>query len=167
VNVSFRPSALQALQQYRWPGNVRELANLVERMAIQLGGAAVRVDDLPAKYRPADWVVSAQETEFVPEPAAAIETAVTDDAVAERVELLNDVPSAGMELPPGGMDLREFLESLEQRLIIKALGASAGTVAQAAILLGLRRTTLAEKMRKYGLGSSRETGNVLPAQTGT
>ena len=72
-------------------------------------------------------------------------------------------PSADttMELPAGGMDLRSYLENLERRLITKALDAAHGTVAQAARLLGLRRTTLVEKLRKYGL----TTGD-LPA-TGT
>ena len=49
------------------------------------------------------------------------------------------------------MDLRAFLENLERRLIGQALESAHGTVAQAARLLGLRRTTLVEKLRKYGL----------------
>jgi len=52
---------------------------------------------------------------------------------------------------PDGFDLRNYLESLEQRLIVRALDAAGGTVAQAARLLGLRRTTLVEKLRKYSL----------------
>jgi len=50
---------------------------------------------------------------------------------------------------PPGFDLRNYLESLEQRLIERAMQSSGGTVAQAARLLGLRRTTLVEKLRKY------------------
>ncbi len=55
---------------------------------------------------------------------------------------------------PAGFDLRHYLESLEQRLIVRAMESSGGTVAQAARLLGLRRTTLVEKLRKYALGGS-------------
>jgi sigma-54 specific flagellar transcriptional regulator A len=51
-------------------------------------------------------------------------------------------------------DLRNYLESLEQRLIVRAMRAAGGTVAQAARLLGLRRTTLVEKLRKYSLAGS-------------
>jgi sigma-54 specific flagellar transcriptional regulator A len=51
------------------------------------------------------------------------------------------------------MDLRNHLETLERRLITRALEAAEGTVAQAARLLGLRRTTLVEKLRKYGLAA--------------
>jgi DNA-binding NtrC family response regulator len=59
-----------------------------------------------------------------------------------------------LEEIPGEFDLRGYLESLEQRLILKAMQAAGGTVAQAARLLGLRRTTLVEKLRKYSLTGS-------------
>ena len=62
------------------------------------------------------------------------------------------MPFAGthwLELPADGIDLRAHLLAIEQRLIAQALERSGGTVAQAARLLGLRRTTLVEKLRKY------------------
>jgi sigma-54 specific flagellar transcriptional regulator A len=153
VSVSFSAAAIAALQQYRWPGNVRELGNLIERMAIQCAGGCVRVADLPTRYRPVDWDASVAE-----EPVALL----PENPVAERQELLATVPPvpAGqvLEFPLTGLDLRAYLEALERQLIIKALDMAHGTVAHAATLLGLRRTTLAEKLRKYGLG-----GNGLPA----
>jgi sigma-54 specific flagellar transcriptional regulator A len=165
VQVQFSSGAIGALQQYRWPGNVRELSNLIERMAIQCTGSVVRIVDLPARYRPENW-----ETAIAEEPALSIgagatmqtqaSVALADiDPVAERHALLGEHAAPNdTELPSGGMDLRNYLETLEQRLILKALQVSGGTVAHAATLLGLRRTTLAEKLRKYGLG-----GNQLPA----
>ncbi len=54
-------------------------------------------------------------------------------------------------MPEGGLDLREHLGAIEERLIRQALERSGGTVAHAARLLGLRRTTLVEKLRKYAL----------------
>ena len=67
-----------------------------------------------------------------------------------------------LEELPRGFDLRDYLESLEQRLIVRAMESAGGTVAQAARLLGLRRTTLVEKLRKYALGGSdtRGAGNL-------
>ena len=62
--------------------------------------------------------------------------------------------AAGGNLPAGGFDLRAYLENLERRLITQALESAGGTVAQAARLLGLRRTTLVEKLRKYELTGS-------------
>ena len=164
------PATLAALQQYRWPGNVRELANLLERLGVQCAGQAVDVCDLPSRYQPAGYTPPLA----APESAAATLSAVTADPLAELknlaagdelqpaelsapavAELLQGAPAAeGMaELPVGGMDLRAYLENLERGLICKALEAANGTVAQAARLLGLRRTTLVEKLRKYGLAA--------------
>jgi sigma-54 specific flagellar transcriptional regulator A len=55
------------------------------------------------------------------------------------------------DLPEEGLDLKALLEGLEVRLINQALARNDGVVAQAARMLGVRRTTLVEKMRKYGL----------------
>jgi sigma-54 dependent transcriptional regulator, flagellar regulatory protein len=54
-------------------------------------------------------------------------------------------------LPPQGLDLREHLGNIERELIRSALDQTDGTVAHAARLLRLRRTTLVEKLRKYEL----------------
>ena len=62
-------------------------------------------------------------------------------------------------LPRGGLDLKEHLSNLEVGYIRQALDDAHGVVAQAAKRLGMRRTTLVEKLRKYGLqrsGSSPE-----------
>ena len=51
----------------------------------------------------------------------------------------------------GPVDLRTVVADLEHRYISEALDRSEGVVAEAARLLSLQRTTLIEKMRKYGL----------------
>ena len=155
--VQFSTAALQALQRYRWPGNVRELANLIERMAVQSGGRLVTVAELPARYRPSDWDPATEAAEHL--IASAPATAVLGAALAELPPALaaNEEPPPMdpllsemlLEPLPEGFDLRGYLESLEQRLIVRAMQSSGGTVAQAARLLGLRRTTLVEKLRKY------------------
>ncbi|WP_460822623.1 helix-turn-helix domain-containing protein [Lysobacter olei] len=43
------------------------------------------------------------------------------------------------------------MAAIELELIRAALQQSGGVVAHAATLLGLRRTTLVEKLRKYGI----------------
>jgi len=69
-----------------------------------------------------------------------------------RVETAAQAPST--ELPEGGIDLRAHLTEIEARLIVQALERTRGTVAHAAQLLDVRRTTLIEKMRKYGIEPS-------------
>ncbi|MGL5758596.1 sigma-54 dependent transcriptional regulator [Plesiomonas sp.] len=70
-----------------------------------------------------------------------------DDVVAATAETENYQTS----LPPEGMNLKEMLSDLEIDMIRQALEAQYGVVARAADMLGMRRTTLVEKMRKYGL----------------
>ncbi|MAZ44143.1 MAG: sigma-54-dependent Fis family transcriptional regulator [Legionellales bacterium] len=57
------------------------------------------------------------------------------------------IPEA--RLPEGDFDLKELLSNLEANYIKLALEESDGTVSRAAQRLGLGRTTLVEKMRKY------------------
>jgi sigma-54 specific flagellar transcriptional regulator A len=47
--------------------------------------------------------------------------------------------------------LKALLGDLERSYIEEALRLAGGVVAEAARLLGLQRTTLIEKMRKYGV----------------
>jgi sigma-54 specific flagellar transcriptional regulator A len=56
-------------------------------------------------------------------------------------------------LPRGGIDLKDHLSAIEVGLIRKALVEADGTVAGAARLLRIRRTTLVEKLRKYRLSA--------------
>ncbi len=155
----FTPAAFAALSRYRWPGNVRELANLVERMSILAAGNAVAVGQLPPRYQPperggelAEPCAAADAGQIlVPEPAADN----LDEGLSqqEALGLLENRQSAGAshELPMAGLDLRGHLIEIERKLIEQALQRARGTVAQAARLLGLRRTTLVEKMRKLGM----------------
>ncbi|MDE2220700.1 MAG: AAA family ATPase, partial [Gammaproteobacteria bacterium] len=146
--VRLLPETLEALQQYRWPGNVRELANLLERIAIQCAGRAAAIADLPARYQPAGWVPTAVAAPLDPlAELKLLESVAVMDAPAPVAFTMD----ADAGLPAGGIDLRAYLENLERRLITQALTSAGGTVAQAARLLGLRRTTLVEKLRKYEL----------------
>jgi len=56
-----------------------------------------------------------------------------------------------LELPDENFDLKAYIEKVETSLIRQALSKSNQVVARAATLLSIRRTTLVEKMRKYGI----------------
>ena len=77
---------------------------------------------------------------------------VCKDTVSDEFadELLEGDESA---LPRGGIDLKDHLSAIEIGLIRKALEEADGTVAGAARLLNIRRTTLVEKLRKYRLSA--------------
>ncbi|WP_419420640.1 sigma-54 dependent transcriptional regulator [Legionella sp. D16C41] len=129
--VRLLPAALNALAQYNWPGNVRELANLVERLAILYPNGIVDVDDLPRRFKVGDL--------------SLIDTGVLS---SERETLLHKTTQ---ELSMDRINLKEHLVKTEVALISQALEESDWVVAHAANYLHMRRTTLVEKMRKYGL----------------
>ncbi len=121
------PAALAALANYSWPGNVRELSNLVERVAILHPSGEIGLDDLPLKYRQCGGESPADE--------------------------FNDT-SLNLHMTLQGTDLKQHLQNVERDLIRKAMQESDNVVAQAARLLNMRRTTLAEKLGKYDLQNS-------------
>ncbi len=135
-SVRITPAAVTALTYYSWPGNVRELSNLMERLIIMHPYEVVDVRDLPEKFR---GHLSEVDDVRVAESAVDYDQPVTGD------------PSAAVRLPRDGMDLKEHLNQLEYSLIKQALDEADGVVAHAAKRLSMRRTTLVEKMRKFGL----------------
>jgi len=151
---------------YEWPGNVRELANLIERLAIIYPGAQVDVDDLPDKFK-VNRVDNADPTqieesvldnqsfaETIKVTAMMVENA-TQTTYEEMQELMapRDIDEFDniTQLPEEGIDLKEYLNTLELNLIRQALDECKGVVAHAAKRLGMRRTTLVEKLRKFDL----------------
>ena len=138
--------AMEALTDYPWPGNVRELENLLERLSITHPGKLVGASDLPAQF-----------TENLAEDLLLGDTEPFDytDSPQEAIPV-NAVPfnaSQGIVLPESGFDLKSHLLELERTYIAEALRRADGTVTHAAKLLGLQRTTLAEKMKKLGMMS--------------
>lgn len=123
-------SALRSLSAHAWSGNIRELANLLERLVIMYPDTVVGFADLPESYRHG-------ENSWSPEPKPAGDAAVRTDGV----------PS----LPVAGIDMKAYFQILERQWIAEALEAHAGVISKAATHLGLRRTTLIEKMRKLDI----------------
>jgi len=137
-HIRLTSGAIGALAGNAWRGNVRELANLLERLAILYPGQQVGVAELPERYRAhAPGAVAAAESGECTE----LEQGAGGQAAG----------AAEGSLPHGGLDLQGHLSAIEIGLIRQALEKADGTVAEAARLLRLRRTTLVEKLRKYHL----------------
>ncbi len=136
VSVRIADDAMAALQKYCWSGNVRELANLVERLAVITPNGKVGARDLP-------WPIVEREV-----------------AAQQRPEILShSIRPAKSEslvnLPSEGIDMKKYLANIEQEMICQALADTNGVVQRAAELLGVGRTTLAEKIKRYGIDMSR------------
>jgi sigma-54 specific flagellar transcriptional regulator A len=156
--------AMNCLARNPWPGNVRELANLLERLAILYPEQTITAADLPDRYRStgaAAWFGSGvrvaspaatlplQELAELGEPCEAPPPTVS----SADVEVVATSELNGFELPRGGIDLKDHLSAIEIGLIRQALEEADGTIAEAARLLRMRRTTLVEKLRKYRLSA--------------
>lgn len=125
----FDRTAMERLQAHNWPGNVRELRNIVERAAVLFPGETIDafgVDQLLGRAAP------------------------------RMTQPLREVPAPEFRpqlVPPcdAPIDLKAQIEHLELERIQIALGLADGVISEAARLLTLKRTTLIEKMRKYGV----------------
>jgi transcriptional regulator with GAF, ATPase, and Fis domain len=118
-------SAQSALCAYHWPGNVRELSHLIERSVLLARKPVLAHTDIPLPQGTVRFARAAEESG----PLA--------------------IPALGKELGDSSLDLRTALETLERQLIDRALQKAGGNRTEAAALLGLNRTTLVEKLRKY------------------
>jgi len=137
VSLQISAGAMNILEKYSWPGNVRELANLVERLVVIKPNGVVKSSDLP-------WPIAERE-----------------DAQPDTTEVLSSSlnPTSGgihVNLPSSGLDLKQYLAKIEQDMIHQALVESDGVVQRAAELLGVGRTTLVEKIRRYDINAPKK-----------
>ena len=130
------PDVHKILLAYSWPGNVRELENFMERMSILVDGDVVHPSDLPAKILETVGDIAA-----LPEPMPRV-------APTQPLQQQGFMWPTLADLDARAMSLKEFLDAVEDRLIEEALGRSDGVKNQAAELLGIKRTTLIEKLKK-------------------
>ena len=165
------PDARRVLSAYTWPGNVRELENFMERLSILVDGDAVSPEDLPRKIL--DHVGDITALPEVEECAEEIETPVHEESCPAAPASGSDASVVESGVPdahavqavapqtPGSftwpdlavleaqaLNLKDFLDAVESRLIDEALERAEGVKNQAAELLGIKRTTLIEKLKK-------------------
>ncbi len=117
--------ALAALARYRWPGNVRELANIIERLAILYAG---------------QHVAAAHVQEVLP---ASIELRGEHRAASPH----------SAQYSESELSLADALDAYERFLIVNALTAASGNVAEAARQLQTDRPNLYRRMRRLGIVS--------------
>ena len=146
TSLRFTQRCIESLMLHPWAGNVRELSNLVERLVILYPNNLVDVNDLPVKYRHLDV------PEYEPDYPEILQEQDAFAAIFSGEEQI-EVPERALitELPAEGVNLKEMLSELETDWIRQALEQQDGVVSRAAEVLGMRRTTLVEKMRKYGM----------------
>lgn len=144
--------ARRILAAYAWPGNVRELENVMERLSILVDDDVVQPEDLPQKIL--EQVGDPAELPDIEEPQLA-ESARQSRVFAATAPAAPVAAGSHAFCWPGlavleaqGMNLKDFLDAVESRLIDEALDKAEGVKNQAAEFLGIKRTTLIEKLKK-------------------
>ncbi len=120
------------LRAYDYPGNVRELKNIVERAMIMMKGDRLYPEHLPER-------VLRHKSDPASTPPAEPTPAHGSPPVGGQ--------GLGIEFVPGV----DTIDSVEKRLIVRALEMSAGVKSRAAKLLGISRFQLLRRLEKYGL----------------
>jgi len=120
-NLDLSPEALRLLVSLPWEGNVRELENTIERAAILCDGDKIEPDDVQPD---SSELSTAHEW------------------------------STGLEINqfiPENLSLADVLNGIEEKLVRKALDDAAYVQARAAEQLGITKSLLQYKMKKYNL----------------
>jgi sigma-54 specific flagellar transcriptional regulator A len=171
--ISFAPDFAYALQAYPWPGNVRELSNLIDRFSTLFAGQCLQLKTFSASLLPkglaafktqaeagalpvVDASMQGTEGAWVDSPGTGgmFDEAADEDGgedAPNAVEQMTFMSQGLPVLPPEGLSLKHRLAEIERDLISQALSRTNGNVSQTARILNVQRTTLIEKIQKFGL----------------
>lgn len=119
--VGITPTAMEKLQNYHWPGNVRQLENALERAFL---------------YSKTGWIEGDHILLDVQTPISPTSSSGTSDA--------------GNMTPPSA-DRQSRIEEVDKKMIIDALQQADGNRTKAAKTLGISRSTLYQKLKKYDI----------------
>jgi DNA-binding NtrC family response regulator len=133
---ALHPSVDSLLMAMPWPGNVRQLENAIERAIVLSGPRPVLTRD--------DFTFLMDR---VPDGAAIVASLPPVTEAASPMQ----AASVPMDLPPDGLDLNQVVSEVEKKLMLQSLQITRGNKKRAAELLGLKRTTFLEKMKRLDL----------------
>jgi len=130
--VGITPSTMERIASYGWPGNVRQLENVLKRAMVLCQGEWILEDQLLFDK---GWEKREPPEELGKRPLEDL-----FDILFE--ELSNDSPSSAEW---------DMISTIERGMILRALRKTGGNQVQAALLLGMNRSTLRGKMEKYNI----------------
>lgn len=119
TELNISPEALKLLMKLPWEGNIRELENTIERAAILCSDETIEADDVQP-----------------------------DTLYSEGRSTLDDDVDLH-QLIPEGAGLNEVLYTIEQKMLTQALIDTDHVQARAADKLGITKSLLQYKMKKY------------------
>lgn len=121
---SISDQAMKTLVSYNWPGNVRQLRHVIERGCVMCNGTTIQKEDLPVEVCESEDVVIGSVVPSKPH----VDTAGADNYIPEGKS--------------------------EKETLLQILSQVGGNKSKAARMLGIDRSTLYRKLKKYGVSVS-------------
>jgi len=136
---ALHPSVDPLLIALPWPGNVRQLENAIERSIIL------------SATRP---VLTREDFTFLLDRVTEIEEQAILENIPPAPQYIDPIlptPNTVLELPPDGLDLNQVVADVEKKFMLQSLSVTRGNKKRAAELLGLKRTTFLEKLKRLDI----------------
>ena len=146
------PACLPLLTAHGWPGNVRELEHCIERAVLLSTSEEIQPSDLEPELASLGRADRPHPSGSNPASSAPQATAGVDGPAGQpEAPGTEGSPQQGWAEPSPAGPLREALEGPEREIIRRALMIHGGNRSATARMLDINRTTLFNKMKKYGL----------------
>ena len=156
---SFTTKSIALMQAYGWPGNVRELESICRRLSAIFPGKCVDLYNVPPQFLPSEIValmggeIGNSDTTIRGAETSAASLSESSQHEGETAMELEALLTFTNQEAPLVMDsdertLKQQVDGFEKALILKALSDSQSNISGAARLLGVKRTTLIEKMAR-------------------
>lgn len=129
---SFTAEAVSAFMNYQWRGNIRELVNTIERLVTLVEAQTIDLIHLP--------------TDMLEEARSTIEKSHSNEVGVATLLEMNKITNHSLSVME---QAKLYGDQKEKELILNALRSSGGNKSRAAELLGIHRTTLYQKLRKF------------------
>ena len=140
--MTLEAEATDRLMHFGWPGNIRELQNVIERAVVLSESDALTLADLPMDLSPF----------AAPESGGQSVQATPVSATSHYTPPERSTTDSGEPLT----DLTARLEALEKGMISEALERFRWNQTKVASALGLKRSSLQYKLKKYCLTGNNE-----------
>lgn len=136
--IELSDAACDILQSHHWPGNVRELRNAMERAVLMAPGDVIEADDF-------DFASTSLTRRLPSEPPRT--------RAQSRVQPISEQRHGPPSEPPPSLEeaRQRAIADVERTHIERALARAGGRATEAAKLLGVSRSTLWEKLKRYDL----------------
>jgi transcriptional regulator of acetoin/glycerol metabolism len=136
---------IEVFLKHPWPGNIRQLRNVLKTVAFMSDNAVITEEDLPPDFL--------AERASAGTAGADAATSARDEAAPWRPRLAEaaaiGIPAA--DPPLAAFDAPDTLAAWEKQATLTALRECAWNVSRAAKRLEITRSTLYQKISKYGI----------------